>query len=148
MQMHTFVPFLSWLTAAAAGVTLGAALCAPAWAQHDARQVAEDAQRHRALAQTQQISAKCFDDNRGKDVCIAEMKSLCIGLAIGKYCGLREEAAVNPSQSFQVTSQANLAAAECMEAGKPYENCIWDLQTACKGLGIGKFCGMVHAHSF
>jgi hypothetical protein len=69
-------------------------------------------------------------------------------LAIGKYCGLREEAAADPAKSFRVTSQAHLAASQCMEGGKPYEDCLWDLQTACKGLGVGKFCGMVHAHSF
>ncbi len=123
-------------------------LVAPVWAQHDARQIAEDAQRHQTLAQAQQYAEKCFADNRGKEACVAEMKSLCPGLAIGKYCGLREEAAADPVQSFRITSQAHLLAAQCMEAGKPYENCLWDLQTACKGLGIGKFCGMVHAHSF
>ena len=120
----------------------------PAMAQqHTPQQIAEDAMRHRALAQAQQLSAQCFADNKGKEACLTEMKTLCIGLAIGKYCGLREEASADPVASFKITSKANTEAARCMEAGKPYEDCIWDLQTTCHGLGIGKYCGMVHSHS-
>ena len=132
--------------------TIAVALCfvplPAAWAQqHDARQIAEDAMRHHALSDAQRLAAQCFAEKRGKEACLYEMQTICTGLAIGKYCGLRDEAAQDPVASFAVTSSANLAASQCMEAGKPYEDCIWDLQTACKGLGIGKFCGMVHAHS-
>lgn len=41
---------------------------------------------------------------------------------------------------------AHEAAAKCLEAGKKEEVCIQDLQAACKGLAIGKFCGMKHQH--
>lgn len=41
---------------------------------------------------------------------------------------------------------AHEAAAQCLEAGKPDELCESQLQTACKGLGIGKNCGMRHVH--
>ena len=119
-----------------------------AFAQHDARQIAEDITRHRALAQMQVLSAQCFANNKGKDACMQEMKSICTGLAIGKFCGLKEDAAADPIPSFAATSKAHLAAAQCMESGKPYEDCVWDLQTACKGLAIGKDCGMLHMHSF
>lgn len=41
-------------------------------------------------------------------------------------------------------SIAHEAAAKCLEAGKPDEVCEKELQIACKGLAIGKFCGMKH----
>jgi hypothetical protein len=41
---------------------------------------------------------------------------------------------------------AHLAAASCRESGKDEDVCNKDLQAACKGLAIGKFCGMKHEH--
>ncbi len=41
---------------------------------------------------------------------------------------------------------AHEAAAKCLESGKTEEVCTKALQLACKGLAIGKFCGMKHAH--
>lgn len=41
---------------------------------------------------------------------------------------------------------AHEAAAKCLESGKKENVCYADLQTACKGLAIGKYCGMKHAH--
>jgi 16S rRNA G527 N7-methylase RsmG len=41
---------------------------------------------------------------------------------------------------------AHEAAAKCIEAKKPEEVCAKELQAACKGLAIGKFCGMRHQH--
>jgi hypothetical protein len=41
---------------------------------------------------------------------------------------------------------AHEAAAKCREAGKGEAVCNKDLQTACKGIAIGKFCGMRHEH--
>lgn len=41
---------------------------------------------------------------------------------------------------------AHEAAAKCLESGKGEDICQKELQTACKGLGIGKYCGMKHAH--
>ena len=41
---------------------------------------------------------------------------------------------------------AHEAAAKCMEAGKGEKVCLAELQTACKGLAIGKYCGMKHSH--
>ncbi|MDB5850401.1 MAG: hypothetical protein JWP29_4153 [Rhodoferax sp.] len=37
-------------------------------------------------------------------------------------------------------------AAKCRESGKGEEICLKELQAACKGLAIGKFCGMKHEH--
>ncbi|MDP3230418.1 MAG: hypothetical protein Q8N13_20940 [Acidovorax sp.] len=41
---------------------------------------------------------------------------------------------------------AHEAAAKCLESGKGEDTCQKELQTACKGLAIGKYCGMKHAH--
>lgn len=41
---------------------------------------------------------------------------------------------------------AHEAAAKCLEAGKKESVCNQELQAACKGLAIGKYCGMKHAH--
>jgi hypothetical protein len=37
-------------------------------------------------------------------------------------------------------------AARCLESGKTEEVCQKELQAACKGLAIGKYCGMRHQH--
>ena len=41
---------------------------------------------------------------------------------------------------------AHEGAAKCLESGKPQEVCIKDMQAVCKGLAIGKYCGMKHEH--
>jgi hypothetical protein len=37
-------------------------------------------------------------------------------------------------------------AAKCLESAKSEDVCMKELQAACKGLAIGKYCGMKHAH--
>lgn len=41
---------------------------------------------------------------------------------------------------------AHEGAAKCLEAGKGEKVCMQELATACKGLALGKYCGMRHAH--
>ncbi len=41
---------------------------------------------------------------------------------------------------------AHEAAAKCLESGKKDEVCEKELQASCKGLAVGKYCGMKHAH--
>ena len=41
---------------------------------------------------------------------------------------------------------AHEGAAKCLEAGKKADVCQKDLQAACKGLAVGKYCGMKHVH--
>lgn len=41
---------------------------------------------------------------------------------------------------------AHEAAAKCREAGKGEDVCNAELAKACKGIAIGKFCGMKHVH--
>ncbi len=43
-------------------------------------------------------------------------------------------------------SAAHENAAKCLESGKKEEVCHKELLAACKGLAIGKYCGMKHEH--
>lgn len=43
-------------------------------------------------------------------------------------------------------AEAHETAAQCLESGKKPEQCTQALQTACKGLALGKYCGMKHVH--
>lgn len=43
-------------------------------------------------------------------------------------------------------AEAHLNAAKCLETGKPEKDCHAQLAKDCKGLGIGKYCGMKHKH--
>ena len=43
-------------------------------------------------------------------------------------------------------ARAHEQAAQCLEQGQPYEVCQKQLQTSCKGLALGKNCGMRHSH--
>ena len=43
-------------------------------------------------------------------------------------------------------AEAHLNAAKCLESGKSEKECQAQLAKDCKGLGIGKYCGMKHRH--
>ena len=43
-------------------------------------------------------------------------------------------------------ADAHLNAAKCLESGKSEKDCHAQLAKDCKGLGIGKYCGMKHKH--
>jgi len=49
-------------------------------------------------------------------------------------------------QRHRAMAAAHEAAAACLESGKGEGECLKALQAACKGLAIGKYCGMKHAH--
>ncbi len=50
------------------------------------------------------------------------------------------------ARRHRAMAAAHTAAAQCLEAGKAEQACLQELQAACKGLGIGKYCGMKHVH--
>ena len=52
----------------------------------------------------------------------------------------------NDAQRHRAMAAAHDAAAKCLESGKKHEQCQKELQAACKGLAIGKYCGMKHEH--
>ena len=43
-------------------------------------------------------------------------------------------------------AEAHTNAARCLESGKPEKDCQAQLAKDCKGLAIGKYCGMKHRH--
>lgn len=43
-------------------------------------------------------------------------------------------------------AEAHLNAAKCLESGTAEKECHAQLAKDCKGLGIGKYCGMKHRH--
>ena len=49
-------------------------------------------------------------------------------------------------ERHQAMAAAHQAAAQCLAAGKGHSVCQKELVQACKGLAIGKYCGMRHAH--
>ncbi len=49
-------------------------------------------------------------------------------------------------QRHRAMAVAHEAAAKCLESGKGEKACYAELAVACKGLAIGKYCGMRHAH--
>ena len=49
-------------------------------------------------------------------------------------------------ERHRAMAAAHEDAAKCLESGKKDEVCEMQLQVACKGLGIGKYCGMKHVH--
>ena len=49
-------------------------------------------------------------------------------------------------ERHRATPKAHEAAAQCLAAGRDHEQCQKQLQADCKGLALGKFCGMRHAH--
>ncbi|MNV85518.1 hypothetical protein D3C71_1794830 [compost metagenome] len=50
------------------------------------------------------------------------------------------------AERHRAMAAAHEAAAKCLESGKGHDVCQKELQTACKGLAIGKYCGMKHVH--
>ena len=58
--------------------------------------------------------------------------------------GSREEQ--QDAKRHRVMAAAHEAAAKCLEAGKGEKPCLEQLAKDCKGVGIGKYCGMKHQH--
>ena len=65
---------------------------------------------------------------------------------------LAAQAKEDPEQTKKEIAQhraiaaAHEAAAKCKESGKDEEICHAELAKTCKGLAIGKLCGMKHQH--
>ncbi|MCD2511870.1 hypothetical protein [Comamonas endophytica] len=49
-------------------------------------------------------------------------------------------------ERHQAMAAAHQAAAQCLASGKGHSVCQKELVQACKGLAIGKYCGMRHVH--
>ena len=49
-------------------------------------------------------------------------------------------------ERHRAMAAAHEQAAKCLESKQAPDMCQRQLQGACKGLGIGKYCGMKHEH--
>ena len=86
------------------------------------------------------------------------MKALIIMLVAGMFAlpgvvgaadkGKKDDPAAMKKDigDHRAMAEAHLNAAKCLETGKPEKDCHAQLAKDCKGLGIGKYCGMKHKH--
>ena len=58
-------------------------------AQHSIKEVQEDIARHRAMAEAHEAAAKCLESGKKPDQCTKALQTACKGLALGKYCGMK-----------------------------------------------------------
>ena len=71
--------------------------------------------------------------------------SLCATLALAKDDHGDKETKEDIARHRAIAA-AHEAAAKCLESGKNEDMCFKELRDSCKGLAIGKFCGMKHTH--
>lgn len=71
---------------------------------------------------------------------------LCAPLVALASSGHNAEDTRKDVQRHRAMAAAHEAAAKCLESGKKHDACQKELQAACKGLAIGKYCGMKHEH--
>jgi hypothetical protein len=57
-----------------------------------------------------------------------------------------DKEAAEDIKRHRAMAAAHDTAAKCLEGGKKHDVCMKELQASCKGLGIGKYCGMRHEH--
>ena len=58
----------------------------------------------------------------------------------------KHDAVAEDIMDHRTMAEAHRKAAECLEAGKPEKECRAQLGKDCKGVGIGKHCGMRDRH--
>ena len=74
-------------------------------------------------------------------VFIAQAATVCIAAETHSDKETKEDIA-----RHRAMAAAHEGAAKCLESGKKEDVCNKELLAACKGLAIGKFCGMKHEH--
>jgi hypothetical protein len=79
------------------------------------------------------------------------MKSLLLALLLAPLAALAADSHDAAQTKKDVERHRAMAAAHeqmagCLQSGQKYDACQKQLQAACKGLAIGKYCGMRHEH--
>ena len=78
---------------------------------------------------------------------LVSMTSLCLLGAAAWAAGAHSDKETKEDIArHRAMAAAHEGAAKCLESGKKEDVCNKELQAACKGLAIGKFCGMRHEH--
>lgn len=139
---------LSILLATTALALAGAAM---AQAKSDPHRT-EDRAKHQKIAAAHEAAARCLQaPGADRAACHKALQTECKGLAVGTHCGLRSKAedhkdAAKHIAEHQRMAQVHAAAAQCLSSDRPYKECQAELSKACGGIGVGKYCGMRHAH--
>ena len=76
----------------------------------------------------------------------ALLLSLCAFMSTAALAQHSDKEVKEDVARHRAMAAAHEGAAKCMEAGKGEKVCLAELQSACKGLAIGKYCGMKHSH--
>lgn len=71
---------------------------------------------------------------------------IAMGLGTAAWAQHSEKERKEDIDRHRAIAAAHENAAKCLESGKAEAVCVKELQTACKGLAIGKYCGMRHVH--
>ena len=71
---------------------------------------------------------------------------VCPALAQEKPKAPNADAVKRDVADHRALAQVHENAARCLEAGKSEKECHDQLAKECKGVGIGKYCGMRHRH--
>ena len=74
------------------------------------------------------------------------LASLAAGAASAQQAPQLSDHVRKDIERHRAMAAAHEAAARCLQAGRGEEHCLKELQAACKGLAIGKYCGMKHEH--
>lgn len=137
----------------AAGAALFAwAIAAPA--ADDAHRN-DDIAKHRQIAQAHADAERCLKSVSSSGVnpadCAAKLQQACRGIAVGERCGLRSRTAEDKDitrrlAEHQAMAVAHMNAAQCLESGRPHDDCNMALSKDCGKIGVGKYCGMRHSH--
>ncbi len=69
-----------------------------------------------------------------------------LGLLAGPAQAQPDEHTKKDIERHRAMAVAHEEAARCLESGKKEAECVKQLQARCKGLAIGKYCGMKHEH--
>ena len=77
---------------------------------------------------------------------VAGLFALLCGTAVLAADGHSAKEIKEDVARHRAMAAAHEGAAKCLESGKKPDLCEKELQAACKGLAIGKYCGMKHVH--
>jgi hypothetical protein len=112
----------------------------------------EDRDKHQKIASAHAAAAKCLQaPNADREACHKQLQADCKGVAVGTHCGLRSRPDEHKDAAKHVAEHERMAtvhtaAAQCLGSDRSYKECQAELTKACSGLGVGKYCGMRHAH--
>ena len=83
---------------------------------------------------------------RGITLTLAIMLSVAPAIAQTQADKKKPNPVAEDIMDHRTMAEAHRKAADCLEAGKPEKECRAQLGKDCKGIGIGKNCGMKDRH--